>query len=67
MAFHQHSRNSHAIISLDAEKAFDRVNWQDLFLTLDKFGLRKAFISWITLLYSNPKSCILTNSTISPL
>uniref|UniRef100_A0A452HXV7 Reverse transcriptase domain-containing protein n=1 Tax=Gopherus agassizii TaxID=38772 RepID=A0A452HXV7_9SAUR len=45
MVFDQHSRNSHAIISFDVEKAFDRVNWQYLFLTQDKFGLGKSFIN----------------------
>lgn len=54
-----------AIISLDAEKAFDRVEWEYLFYTLDKFGFRKNFISWVKLLYSSPLASVRTNNNQS--
>ncbi len=54
-------------ISLDAEKAFDRVEWQYLFFTLTTFGFDDSFISWIKLLYSLPVASVITNGQQSEL
>lgn len=50
-------------VSLDAAKAFDRIEWLYLFKTLNKFGFGPNF--YISLVYSNPKAKIITNNLAS--
>ena len=53
------------VVSLDAHKAFDRIEFDYLFTALDKFGFSSGFISWIKLLYSAPQAAVRTNGNIS--
>lgn len=53
------------VIFLDQQKAFDKVEWEWLFLVLKKFGFGDNFISWINIIYTNMKSAVLTNGYIS--
>ncbi len=41
------------IVTLDAAKAFDRVNWKFLFSTLERFGFGKSFINSIHITFSH--------------
>lgn len=49
------------VISLDAEKAYDRVEWSYLFSALKQFGFNEGFISWVKLLYADPLAGVITN------
>jgi len=54
-----------AILSLDQEKAFDRVDWPFLFSLLSRMGFGPSFISWVKLLYTDVSSSIFINGYIS--
>lgn len=54
-----------AIISLDAEKAFDSVRWSFLYKDLVKFGFHHALIDIIKALYHKPSARIKINSDLS--
>ncbi|KAF7653626.1 hypothetical protein LDENG_00080770 [Lucifuga dentata] len=64
----QNSSNSLpvAAISLDAEKAFDRVEWRFLTTALSSFGFDSVFKLWISIPYKNPKAAVIVNGVISP-
>lgn len=53
------------VVALDAEKAFDRVEWRYLFTVLEKFGFGSSFISLVNLLYASPTAAVQTNGTLS--
>lgn len=54
-----------AILTLDAHKAFDSIEWNYLFYALKMFGFGENFIKWVRIIYLTPKSSIITNNIIS--
>ncbi len=55
-----------AVFSLDAEKAFDRLEWNYMWAVLQCFGFGEHFISMIKTLYHSPAASVITGNIISP-
>ncbi len=55
-----------AVFSLDAEKAFDRLEWNYMWAVLQCFGFSEHFISMIKTLYHSPAASVITGNIISP-
>lgn len=53
------------IISIDQEKAFDKVDRNPLFKTMEKLGFSKQFIQFIILLYNDKQALITNNEYVS--
>lgn len=54
-----------AFVSLDQEKAFDRVSWSYMFSALQAFGFGENFIKWVKLLYNDVSSAVIVNNHMS--
>lgn len=53
------------LVSLDAEKAFDRVNWKFLYQVLERIGFQKQARQCIQTLYQEPTARIKINDHLS--
>ena len=58
-------QRSEVVTSLDAAKAFDRIEWKYLFAVLERFGFGPSFLSWVKIICDTPVSAVRTNNNIS--
>ena len=52
---------NHMIVSIDAEKAFDKVQYQFMIKTLQKVGLEGPYLTIIKSIYKKPTANIILN------
>ena len=52
---------NHKIISIDAEKAFDKIQQPFMLKTLNKFGIDRMYLKIITAIYDKPTANIILN------
>ena len=50
-----------AVLSVDTEKAFDRLEWNYLWQVMERLGLGAKFIDMVRTLYANPTATVSTN------
>ena len=55
------------IMTIDFEKAFDKIEWNFIFKTLEYFNFGNKFINYVKLLYNDSNSCCVNNGWSSEL
>lgn len=58
-------RQTSMLITFDAQKAFDTVNWNFLNNTLSVMGFHSNFVDWNRVIYKNPKPRVRVNGCCS--
>ena len=53
------------LLAIDFEKAFDSVEWEFLWHTLEAFGFPQKFIEMLKMLYRNVEACVMNDGATS--
>lgn len=61
----ENSNDPQILLFCDFEKAFDSVEWNFLFKTLEKFNFGASFMQWIKIMYKDPIFRVKNNGWIS--
>ena len=66
--YSRHDKDSKiAILALDAQKAFDQIEWRYILAVIKEFGLGDGFASWVEMLHAAPTASVITNYNRSPI
>lgn len=60
------TETSGLMMMVDFEKAFDSLEWDFLFKTLEHMNFGPCFINWVKLFYNDIESCVINNGVTSP-
>lgn len=60
------TETSGLFMMVDFQKAFDSLEWNFLFKTLECMKFGPSFRKWVKLFYCNIESCVINNGTTSP-
>ena len=63
--YYGENNSTGAVINLDWEKAFDRVNWDFLIKIMKKMGFPEFIINWVNVLHTNIQSACMINGNIT--
>ena len=63
--YYGENKSTGAIINLDWEKAFDRVNWVFLIRIMKKMGFPESIIKWTLVLHTNIQSVCMVNGNLT--
>ena len=61
LKYAEEENSDRILFAADIKKAFDSVDHNFIFATLNKFGFGSDFIQWIKTLFKNSQSCVMNN------